>query len=69
MVKNPEAQKKAQEEIDRVIGPDRLASFPDRDSLPYTESIINEVLRLRPPVSISKCLSRSCKGGPLVFTV
>ncbi|KAM5544563.1 hypothetical protein V8D89_001461 [Ganoderma adspersum] len=52
MVKNPDAQRKAQEEIDRVIGSNRLASFPDRDSLPYTESIINEVLRLRPPVSV-----------------
>ncbi|KAI1797445.1 cytochrome P450 [Ganoderma leucocontextum] len=52
MVKNPEVQKKAQEEIDRVIGPDRLASFPDRKSLPYTDSILSEVLRLRPPVSV-----------------
>ncbi|PIL29859.1 cytochrome P450 [Ganoderma sinense ZZ0214-1] len=52
MVKNPDVQKKAQEEIDRIIGSNRLASFSDRDSLPYTESIINEVLRLRPPVSV-----------------
>nr|VWP01254.1 GPN-loop GTPase 3 [Ganoderma boninense] len=52
MVKNSDAQKKAQEEIDRVIGSNRLASFSDRDSLPYTESIINETLRLRPPVSV-----------------
>ena len=59
MVKNPDAQKKAQGEIDRVIGSNRLASFSDRDSLPYTESIINEVLRLRPPVSVGAC-RRSC---------
>ena len=54
MVQNTEVQKKAQDEIDSIIGPDRLASFPDRDSLPDTESVINEVLRLRPPVSIGE---------------
>ncbi len=51
MVKHPEVQKKAQEEILRVIGPDRLPTIEDRDSLPYVESILIEVLRLRPPVS------------------
>ena len=51
MVKHPEVQKKAQEEIHRVIGQDRLPTFEDRDSLPYVESILIEVLRLRPPVS------------------
>ncbi|KAI0711889.1 cytochrome P450 [Cerioporus squamosus] len=42
---------KAQEDILRVIGPDRLPTFEDRDSLPYVESVLIEVLRLRPPVS------------------
>ncbi|RPD61026.1 cytochrome P450 [Lentinus tigrinus ALCF2SS1-7] len=51
MVKHPEVQKKAQEEILRVIGSDRLPTFDDRDSLPYVESILIETLRLRPPVS------------------
>ncbi|KAG1874761.1 cytochrome P450 [Suillus subalutaceus] len=41
----PDAQKKAQAEIDAVIGPDRLPSFVDRDSLPYTEALAKEVLR------------------------
>ncbi|TFK91405.1 cytochrome P450 [Polyporus arcularius HHB13444] len=51
MVKYPDVQKKAQEEILRVIGPDRLPTIEDRDSLPYVESVLVEVLRLRPPVS------------------
>lgn len=55
MVKYPEVQKRAQEEIDRVIGSARLASFPDRPSLPYTDSIVAEVMRLRPPVSLGQC--------------
>ena len=50
----PEVQKRAQEEIDRVIGGDRLASYPDRPSLPYTDAVITEVLRLRPPISVGK---------------
>ncbi|KAI0791736.1 cytochrome P450 [Abortiporus biennis] len=35
MVYNPQAQKIAQEELDKVVGPDRLPDFADKDSLPY----------------------------------
>ncbi|KAJ3962410.1 hypothetical protein N0V92_000887 [Colletotrichum tropicale] len=45
MAKFPEAQKKAQEEIDRVVGSDRLPTVSDRDNLPYLEALIKEVLR------------------------
>ncbi|KAJ0344498.1 hypothetical protein COL26b_010353 [Colletotrichum chrysophilum] len=45
MAKFPEAQKKAQEEIDRVIGSGRLPTVSDRDNLPYLEALIKEVLR------------------------
>ncbi|KAG0702322.1 cytochrome P450 [Suillus ampliporus] len=41
----PDAQKKAQAEIDAVVGPDRLPSFADRDSLPYIQALAKEVLR------------------------
>ncbi|KAG1833631.1 cytochrome P450 [Suillus subalutaceus] len=41
----PDVQKKAQAEIDVVVGPNRLPSFADRDSLPYTEALAKEVLR------------------------
>jgi cytochrome P450 len=41
----PDVQKKAQAEIDAVVGPDRLPSFADRDSLPYTEALVKEVHR------------------------
>lgn len=44
----PEAQRKAQEEIDRVIGTDRLPTFDDRDNLPYAEAVLKEVLRFQP---------------------
>ena len=45
MVNNPEVFKKAQEEIDRVIGNDRLIDYDDKDSLPYFAATLREVLR------------------------
>ncbi|KAI0081411.1 cytochrome P450 [Panus rudis PR-1116 ss-1] len=50
MTQHPEVLKKAQEEIDRVVGPGRLPDFGDRDSLPYLDCIIREVFRWHPPV-------------------
>ncbi|KAL4075358.1 cytochrome P450 [Scleroderma yunnanense] len=44
----PEAQTKAQEEIDRVVGRDRLPDFSDRENLPYVESVLLETLRWHP---------------------
>ena len=48
MVLHPEAQKKAQEELDRVIGHGRLPEFNDRDSLPYVSALMYEVMRVFP---------------------
>ena len=44
----PESQKKAHEELDRVVGPDRMPVFQDLENLPYIQAIINEVHRFRP---------------------
>lgn len=44
----PEAQKKAQEELDRVVGTDRLPIFADRDDLPYVEALVTEIFRWNP---------------------
>ncbi|KAF9044362.1 putative CyP450 monooxygenase [Panaeolus papilionaceus] len=45
MAMYPEAQKKAQAEIDSVIGNDRLPEFQDRPSLPYVEAVVKETMR------------------------
>ncbi|KAF3086190.1 hypothetical protein TWF569_003568 [Orbilia oligospora] len=45
MILYPEVQRKAQEEIDRVVGSDRLPGFEDRERLPYINAIIKEILR------------------------
>lgn len=41
----PAVQKKAQAELDAVVGPARLPAFADRAQLPYTNAIVTEVLR------------------------
>jgi cytochrome P450 len=52
----PDVQKKAQAEIDAVVGTDRLPSFADRDSLPYIEALVKEALRWNVVVPIGMCL-------------
>ena len=51
MLERPDIQLQAQKEIDRVVGTDRLPSYSDRESLPYVDAIMTEVLRLRPPIN------------------
>ncbi|ETW77266.1 cytochrome P450 monooxygenase 29 [Heterobasidion irregulare TC 32-1] len=48
MLHYPEAMKKAQAELDEVIGHDRMPGYEDRDTLPYVRALINEILRWRP---------------------
>ncbi|KAG5730241.1 O-methylsterigmatocystin oxidoreductase [Termitomyces sp. T112] len=52
MVRHPEVLFKAQEEMDRVIGVDRLPTYNDRGSLPYLDCVLKEVLRWNPPVPL-----------------
>ena len=53
MVTNPRAMKKAQEELDRVVGEGELPDFSHKDSLPYIDALIKELLRWSPPVPLS----------------
>ena len=50
IVLHPNVQAKAQEEIDRVIGNERIPDFDDRPQLPYTEAVYLETFRWRPVV-------------------
>ncbi|KAG1849795.1 cytochrome P450 [Suillus tomentosus] len=52
MVSYPDVQKRAQAEIDSVVGRDRLPTFEDRTSLPYVESVLRETLRWQPVIPI-----------------
>ena len=48
MLLYPEVQRKAQAEIDQVIGNDRLPGYEDRQNLPYIDALVKEVLRWHP---------------------
>lgn len=54
MVLYPEAMKKAQAQIDAVVGRQRLPDFGDIASLPYVVAIWKEVLRWHNVVPLSK---------------
>ncbi|KAI0693296.1 cytochrome P450 [Cerioporus squamosus] len=41
----PDVQKKAQAELDAIVGPNRLPGHSDRPSLPYISAIVKETLR------------------------
>ncbi|KAM5545443.1 hypothetical protein V8D89_000481 [Ganoderma adspersum] len=45
MCLHPEAQRRAQEEIDKAIGNNHLPSFTDMPSLPYVSACVKETLR------------------------
>ena len=65
MILHPEVFAKAQAEIDRVVGTDRLPDFQDRTSLPYVESVVKEVYRYGSPPKCCALISylRLCKVG------
>ncbi|ELT98194.1 hypothetical protein CAPTEDRAFT_136624 [Capitella teleta] len=46
-------QEKLQEEVDRVVGTDRMVSLTDRSTMPYTQATVLELLRLTSVVSMS----------------
>ena len=54
MAQHPEIQKRAQKELDTVIGSNRLPLVSDRDDLPYVNAVAKEVLRWRPILPLSK---------------
>ncbi|XP_072014447.1 cytochrome P450 2J4-like [Amphiura filiformis] len=45
MMKFPDVQKRVHEEIDSVVGRDRLPRLSDKPDLPYTQAVINEIQR------------------------
>jgi len=47
LTSQPHVLPKAHEELDRVIGRDRLPEFADQDDLPYCNAIIREIMRWR----------------------
>lgn len=45
---NPRVQNEAEEELMRVVGPNRLPTFADMPNLPYARACVKEILRMNP---------------------
>ncbi|KAI0041516.1 cytochrome P450 [Auriscalpium vulgare] len=48
MIAFPETQKRAQQDLDRVVGRGRVPTFADLPHLPYIQAMVKETLRWRP---------------------
>lgn len=56
MVLYPRVMKKAQQELDLVVGTGRLPTFADRPALPYVEALFTELLRWHTPAPTSQSI-------------
>ncbi|KAF9645995.1 cytochrome P450 [Thelephora ganbajun] len=52
MVLNPHVMRKAQDQLDQVVGRERLPEYSDMKDLPYLSAIIKELLRWSPPLPL-----------------
>ncbi|CAN6207274.1 unnamed protein product [Urochloa humidicola] len=59
LINNPSVLRRAQAELDAVVGPTRLADESDLPNLPYLQAIAKETLRLHP----------TGRGGPTLVRV
>jgi len=65
MALHQDIQKQAQEEIEMVVGSNRLPTFEDRDSMPFVNAIVKEVLRWQSviPLGMFECLYKIDVNG------
>lgn len=52
IMRHPDVQKRAYEEISSVVGTDRLPELADRPSLRYLDCVIQEAFRFNPPIPL-----------------
>lgn len=65
VMNKPEVMRKAQDELDRVVGEDDIVEESHIHKLPYLHAIMKESLRLHPvlPLLIPHCPSETCTIG------
>nr|AKH03502.1 cytochrome P450 3036B1 [Paracyclopina nana] len=67
MIKYPDIQRKVQNEIFKYVGKSRPVNLDDKPNLPFTEAVIQEVLRITciGPLGIPHCAQTDIKVGNL----
>nr|AHX02955.1 flavonoid 3'5'-hydroxylase [Iris x hollandica] len=63
LIRHPNILKKAQEEIDSVVGQDRLVSESDIPNLPFLQAVVKENFRVHPatPLSLPRMALEDCE--------
>lgn len=79
LIKNPRIMGQVQQELDNVVGKDKLVTELDMPNLPYLEAVVKETFRLHPstPLSLPRAAAKSCevfdyhipKGATLLVNV
>ena len=56
MLHNPDAQRRAQQQVDAVVGRQRMPTTVDRDKLPYVHALVMELFRWLPddPIGVPR---------------
>ncbi|EMD36018.1 hypothetical protein CERSUDRAFT_115946 [Gelatoporia subvermispora B] len=52
MAENPEVHRRAQAEVDHVVGQDRMPSIGDIPNLPYIDAVVKEAMRWHPSLPL-----------------
>lgn len=63
LIRHPKVRAQVQQELDSVVGRDRLVTELDLPELTYLQAVIKEIFRLHPstPLSLPRAASESCK--------
>ena len=63
MILNPEVQRKAQEEVDNVLGKNSLPTFADLPKLKYVDAVKKECMRQNPQGFSGNLFLNNITGG------
>ncbi|MCL7037238.1 hypothetical protein MKW94_027913 [Papaver nudicaule] len=79
MIQNPDMMKRAQAELEEVVGKNNIVEESHIPKLPYLDAVVRETLRLHPPavILVRRCPDSPCtiggytipKGAKVIFNV